>query len=140
MRNLLKAAAVGAVVAPLALAGASVAAASDGPSYAKHTAVAGPKGAASSFVLSGFHGKHGKHDHGKRSVEAHGKDKGKHGKGKGGPSYKNVTKFAGPKGAWANKTASGVKGKGKHGKAYYYNDFKFAGPKGAGTSTTASHS
>ncbi|MHC8564105.1 hypothetical protein ACW23B_26845 [Streptomyces albidoflavus] len=139
MRNLLKAAAVGAVVAPLALAGASVAAASDGPSYAKHTAVAGPKGAASSFVLSGFHGKHGKHDHGKRSVEAHGKDKGKHGKGKGGPSYKNVTKFAGPKGAWVNKTASGVKGKGKHGKAYYYNDFKFAGP-GAGTSTTASHS
>ncbi|MFO6454551.1 hypothetical protein, partial [Aeromicrobium sp. LTX1] len=93
MRNLLKAAAVGAVVAPLVLAGASVAAASDGPSYAKHTAVAGPKGAASSFVLSGFHGKHGKHDHGKRSVEAHGKDKhGKH--GKGGPSYKNVTKFA----------------------------------------------
>ncbi|MEW2708423.1 MULTISPECIES: hypothetical protein [Streptomyces] len=140
MRNLLKAAAVGAVVAPLVLAGASVAAASDGPSYAKHTAVAGSKGAASSFVLSGFHGKHGKHDHGKRSVEAHGKDKGKHGKGKGGPSYKNVTKFAGPKGAWVNKTASGVKGKGKHGKAYYYNDFKFAGPKGAGSSTTASHS
>lgn len=138
MRNLLKAAAVGAVVAPLVLAGASVAAA-DGPSYAKHTAVAGPKGAASSFVLSGFHGKH---DHGKRSVEAHGKDKGKDkGKhGKGGPSYKNVTKFAGPKGAWVNKTASGVKGKGKHGKAYYYNDFKFAGPKGAGSSTTASHS
>ncbi|MGA4855824.1 MULTISPECIES: hypothetical protein [Streptomyces] len=139
MRNLLKAAAVGAVVAPLVLAGASVAAA-DGPSYAKHTAVAGSKGAASSFVLSGFHGKHGKHDHGKRSVEAHGKDKGKHGKGKGGPSYKKVTKFAGPKGAWVNKTASGVKGKGKHGKAYYYNDFKFAGPKGAGSSTTASHS
>ncbi|MFC7471754.1 hypothetical protein ACFQVA_35890 [Actinomadura keratinilytica] len=140
MRNLLKAAAVGAVVAPLVLAGASVAAASDGPSYAKHTAVAGPKGAASSFVLSGFHGKHGKHDHGKRSVEAHGKDKGKHGKGKGGPSYKNVTKFAGPKGAWVNKTASGVKGKGKHGKAYYYNDFKFASPQGRSTSTTASHS
>ncbi|GFH68538.1 MULTISPECIES: hypothetical protein [Streptomyces] len=138
MRNLLKAAAVGAVVAPLVLAGASVAAASDGPSYAKHTAVAGPHGAASSFVLSGFHGKHGKHDHGKkRSAE------GKHGHGHGhghGPSYKNVTKYAGPKGAWVNKTASGVKGKGKHGKAYYYNDFKFAGPKGAGSSTTASHS
>ncbi|MFD4989794.1 hypothetical protein ACFWMQ_00560 [Streptomyces sp. NPDC058372] len=135
MRNLLKAAAVGAVVAPLVLAGASVAAASGGPSYAKHTAVAGPHGAASSHIASGFHGKHGKHgDHGKkRSAE------GKHSHGKG-PSYKNVTKYAGPKGAWVNKTASGVKGKGKHGKAYYYNDFKFAGPKGAGTSTTASHS
>ncbi|WP_436739621.1 hypothetical protein [Streptomyces sp. BBFR102] len=122
MHYLLKAAAVGAVVAPLVLAGASVAAAVDGPSYAKHTAVAGPKGAASSCVLSGFHGKHGKDQH--------------------GPSYKNVTKFAGPKGAWVNKTASGVKGKGKgkHGKAYYFNDVKFAGPKGAGTSTTASHS
>lgn len=127
MRKLLKAAAVGAVVAPLVLTGASSALA-DGPSYLKHTAAAGSKGAASSLVFSGFHGRHG--DHGqKRGMES------RDGRGMG-PSYKKVTKFAGPKGAWVNKTASGF----HQGDAYYVHSFKGASPWGAASSTTASHS
>lgn len=96
MRKLLKAAALGALLAPAVLGGTAGVAAADGPAYAEHSAVATPWGAGSSHVMSGFGG----WDHGERGGQ-------RMDRGDSGPGYMAGDRYAGPDGAWAKATGSG---------------------------------